>query len=337
VAIFPVTLPGLLALALVVGGLAAAVWRRYPMAYTMALLSIGVFVIQLGSGAMVRCRIEDIGFRSDCVVADLSFIAPFLFEGQRLLTPFTYMFVHADLFHLAGNLFILLTAGPALEERIGSRNFVLIYLAAGLGAAAATVGLWQVGWFEPRAAGLVLPGQEGGGEFSPNVGASGAIFGVLTAFAVLYPREKLPMILPMMFFVFWMPAVTVLLLHLAINVVYLFGYTNVAWWGHFGGFFVGLALAPLLQRHLPARKVAEALQVDTEALRPVARSHMERSALRELERLRTPQTKDDRLLAEAWWEKFLHSAHCPTCGRKLEQKGKDLACPHGDFAVQALR
>jgi len=338
VALLPTTWPALLALALILGGLAAAVWRRYPMAYTMALLCIGVYVVQLGSGAMVRCSLGGLGFRSDCVLAELSFIAPLVAQGDRVLSPFTYMFVHADLLHLAGNLFILLTAGPALEERIGTRNFLVIYLLAGFGAAAATTGLWQLDFFREPQPGDLFPIAGGaGGEFSPNVGASGAIFGVLTAFAALFPREKLPMILPFMFFVFWMPSATVLLLHLALNVVYLFSSTNIAWWGHFAGFFVGLAIAPILHKHLPARKLDEALQVDTEALRPVARTHLERSALRELERLKTPQTKDDRLLAETWWERFLHSAHCPACGRKLEQKGKDLACPYGDFAVRALR
>lgn len=326
VALLPETWPGLLALLVVAGGLAAAVLRRYPMSYSMALLCIAVYVVQLGSQATVRCGL--LGFRTDCVLAELSFIAPVTWGGDRPLTPFTYMFVHADLLHLAGNLFILLTAGPALEERIGSRNFLLIYLAAGLGAAAATVGLWQIGFFAA----------DPGSEFSPNVGASGAIFGVLTAFATLYPRQKLPIILPFMFFVFWMPAVAVLGLHLAINVVYLFSETNVAWWGHFAGFIVGLALAPWLGKHMPALRRRQApLDVDTEALRPLARSHMQRSALHELERLRGNQTPDDRALAEAWWERFVAAAHCPACGSKLRADDGRLVCPRGDYEVRALR
>lgn len=322
-ALLPTTWPALLALAIIAVGLGAAVVRRYPMSYSMALLCIAVFVVQLGSQAVVRCGL--LGLRADCVLVELSFIAPFTAEGDRVLTPLTYMFVHADLLHLAGNLFILLTAGPALEERIGSRNFVVIYLLAGFGAAAATVGLWQVDFFPP------------GGEFSPNVGASGAIFGVLTAFATLYPRERLPMILPFMFFVFWMPAVTVLGLHLAINVVYLFSNTNVAWWGHFAGFIVGLAVAPWLARHMPRKRKGAPLDVDTEALRPLATTHMQRSALRELERLKGNQTHDDRVLAEAWWERFTASAHCPVCGDKLGVSDGSLVCPRGDYTVVAMR
>lgn len=331
VALVPTTWPGWLALAIIAGGLGAAILRRYPMAYTMALLSIGVFVVQLGSRALVPCVIPSIGVRADCVLAELSFIPPFTWGGDRPLTIFTYMFVHADLFHLAGNLFILLTAGPALEERIGSRNFLLIYVAAGLGAALASVGLWQVGFFTD-------PVHGDAEAYSPNVGASGAIFGVLTAFATLFPREKLPMILPFMFFVFWLPSVTVLALHLAINVLYLFSNTTVAWWGHFAGFMVGLAFAPWLGRHLPTqRKRGRRLDVDTEALQPLAQSHMQRSALRELERLKHDHTHDDRVLAETWWERFLAQAHCPRCGAKLHLEGGELVCPRGDYRVVALR
>jgi rhomboid family protein len=313
-------------LVLLAGGLALAAWRRYPVSYTMALLSIGVFVVQLVGPAGCPRQGVDVGgalIRGNCVVAELSFIPALTGVTSRILTPFTYMFVHADLLHIAGNMFMLLTVGPALEERIGHRNFLLVYVAAGLGAAAASVGLWLIGFFQ------------GGQEFSPNVGASGAIFGVLTAFAFLYPREKLPMMMPMMWFVFWLPSVTVLLLYLAFNLVYMFTNSNIAWWGHFAGFLVGLAIAPLIPRRAPtlARAREEQMRVDTEALKPVATTHMQRSALRELERLREPKTPDDRAMAQVWWDRFVAHAHCPACSHKLELRDGALACPKGDFTV----
>ena len=335
-ALLPTTWPAWVALALILAGIAVAVVRRYPMSYAMAMVCIGVFVVQ-SVGPRCVLLVDAQPIRTDCVLAELSFIAPLTWVGERLLTPFTYMFVHADVLHIAGNLFILLTAGPALEERIGSRNFLVIYLLAGLAGAAATLGLWQVGFFHDAASGALFPVAGGaGGEFSPNIGASGAIFGVLTAFATLYPRERLPMILPMMFFVLWMPAVTVLLLYLAINVLYLFSHTNIAWWGHFAGFFVGLAVAPLLAKHLPVRRVNKPLHVDTAALQPLAQTNVQRNALRELDRLREPKTPDDRALAEVWWERFVASAQCPVCSRKMELQEGSLVCPNGDYQVQAV-
>ncbi|MCA1812562.1 MAG: rhomboid family intramembrane serine protease, partial [Halobacteriales archaeon] len=309
-------------------GLALAVWRRFPMAYTMALLCIGVFVVQIGSqGARIGCAIvtpQGID-RADCVLADLSFIASPFLQGDRLLTPLTYMFVHADILHIAGNMFILLTAGPALEERVGSRNFLLLYIVAGLAGAFATIGLWKVG-FQP---GLMA--------FAPNVGASGAIFGVLTAFAVLAPREKLPMMMPMGFFMFWMPSLFVLLLYLGFNLVYVVSNTNIAWWGHFAGFLVGLALGPVLVGKLkPAARGGKPVNVDVEALRPLARTHMQRSALAELQRLQAGQTHDDAQLQQVWLERFGHAARCPECEAAMVWDGGTLACPQGHVRVAAV-
>jgi membrane associated rhomboid family serine protease len=327
-ALVPTTTPALLALAMLVAGLAVALWRRFPMSYTMALLSLGVFVLEMagrfGAGACGLQQGSAVVLRADCVLVELSFIpGPFL-DGQRLLTPFTYMFVHADILHIVGNMFILLTAGPALEERVGSRNFLLVYLAAGLAAAAATLG-------------LIFARFPGVGLLTPNVGASGAIFGVLTAFAVLYPRERLPMMMPMGFFVFWMPSFYVLLLYLGFNLVYILSSTTIAWWGHFAGFLVGLAAAPLLQGRLPKRRRTEPVRVDVDALRALAHTHFQRSALHELQRLQHAQTPDDAALADVWWERFLQSAHCPQCHAKLRLEDGTLACPHGDYEVRALR
>ncbi|HEV8359941.1 MAG TPA: rhomboid family intramembrane serine protease [Candidatus Thermoplasmatota archaeon] len=328
-ALFPTTWPALLALAVIGIGWTIAAWRRYPVSFTMAVLCIGVFVVQLATEAFgVGCLLDLPGsglVRGNCVIAELSFIPPATDATSRALTPFTYMFVHADLLHIAGNMLILLTAGPALEERIGSRNFLVIYVLAGLGAAAASVVLWKVDFFTLEQS------------YSPNLGASGAIFGVLTGFAVLFPRERLPMVMPFMFFIIWMQAFWVLMLYLAINLVYVFSHTNIAWWGHFAGFLVGLAVAPLLHNRIPKKRAAQALRVDTEALKPLAQHNVQRSALRELERLAEPKTPDDRALAEAWWERFVLHAQCPQCHHRLEVRDGSLVCPRGDYEVRALR
>lgn len=88
----------------------------------------------------------------------------------RPWTPLTYMFLHAGLMHILFNMIGLYFFGPRLESRIGSRDFILMYVAAGLtGAALSFV-------FEPGAA---------------IVGASGAVFGVLLGFARYWPDERI--------------------------------------------------------------------------------------------------------------------------------------------------
>ena len=85
----------------------------------------------------------------------------------------TYMFVHAGLLHLVGNMLMLYVFGTAVENRMGSRNFILYYLFCGVGAAVFS---------------LLLAGILPVGAF---VGASGAVLGVAVAFAYFWPDAEL--------------------------------------------------------------------------------------------------------------------------------------------------
>jgi membrane associated rhomboid family serine protease len=89
----------------------------------------------------------------------------------RPWTPLTYMFLHAPgLSHILLNMLSLFFFGPRLEERLGGRDFLTLYLIGGLGGAAFSF------FFEPQA---------------PVVGASAAIFAVLLGFAMYWPRERI--------------------------------------------------------------------------------------------------------------------------------------------------
>ena len=88
-------------------------------------------------------------------------------------TFLTYMFVHAGLLHLLGNMFMLWVFGTAVENRMGSRNFILYYLLCGVGAAVFSLAL----------SGIM--------NVSPFVGASGAVLGVALAFAMYWPDAEL--------------------------------------------------------------------------------------------------------------------------------------------------
>jgi len=88
----------------------------------------------------------------------------------------TYMFLHADIWHLAINMLILWFFGPAIEAVWGRRQFLIYYLFTGIGAALCSF----IFSFN-----------------SPIIGASGAIFGILVAYAMMYPDN---MILLFLFF-----------------------------------------------------------------------------------------------------------------------------------------
>ena len=91
-------------------------------------------------------------------------------------TPITYMFTHAGFFHLFFNMIILIFTGPVLEERMGSREFLTYYLVTG-----ALAGIFSV--FAYKAA--------GSGDYLPIIGASGALYAVMLAFATYNPRARI--------------------------------------------------------------------------------------------------------------------------------------------------
>ena len=104
-------------------------------------------------------------------------------NGMRhgyLWQPFTYMFLHGGFTHLLFNMFTLYFLGPETERAMGSKHFLAMYLLSGL-----LGGLGWI-WLSPQPYALC-------------VGASGAIYGVLAAFATLYPRRRLTLLV---FFIF---------------------------------------------------------------------------------------------------------------------------------------
>ncbi|HCC47828.1 MAG TPA: hypothetical protein DEQ38_06895 [Elusimicrobia bacterium] len=99
-------------------------------------------------------------------------LVPFNFIGRLWLwQAVTYIFLHADFWHFLFNAFMLWMLGRLLEPQMGSRKFLLYFLGCGVAAALLTAA-WTPG--SPR----------------PVIGASGAIYGLLGAFAFLFPNSQ---------------------------------------------------------------------------------------------------------------------------------------------------
>ena len=150
------------------------------------------------------------------------------------LTVLTAMFMHSGWAHLLGNLLYLWIFGDNVEHRFGSRVFLVLYLASGLAATAAQIAL------DPDS-------------LIPNLGASGAISGVLGAYLVLFPRNRVNAVF--FFRVVSVPAVVVLGLWIAFQLVNGYGAIaateesvgGVAYGAHVGGFVAGVVLALVLR------------------------------------------------------------------------------------------
>ena len=144
------------------------------------------------------------------------------------LTIFTAMFMHGGWGHIAGNMLYLWIFGDNVEHRFGTARFVAFYLVSGIVATLVQVAM------DPD--GLV-----------PNLGASGAIAGVLGAYLVLFPRNRVNAVFIIR--VVTVPAIVVLGLWIVLQFVNQWGATaateetgGVAYGAHIGGFLAGMAM-----------------------------------------------------------------------------------------------
>jgi membrane associated rhomboid family serine protease len=110
----------------------------------------------------------------------LGLVPMWVLHENRLWQPVTYMFIHAGLFHIIFNMLALWMFGTELERIWGTRFFLKFYFVTGIGAAVITILLSLVPFLPTRA----LYGAD-------IVGASGAIYGVLLAYALYFPERKI--------------------------------------------------------------------------------------------------------------------------------------------------
>ena|GEM_PF-1445320 len=134
----------------------------------------------------------------------------------------SYMFLHAGIGHLFGNLAILYILGDNVEEKVGIKKFIFLYFASGIAG-----GIAQA--FSPN-------------QSLPVIGASGAVAGIMAAYWVMFPFIRVRMVIffkPFYFGIKWYFGIWLLY-----NVVMsLTGVGNVAWYCHLGGFLTGLVVA----------------------------------------------------------------------------------------------
>ncbi len=142
--------------------------------------------------ALIFMAMNLIGPVGDWFVGHLALFNPEspLFHSWQTVT---YMFLHGDFTHLFFNMFALWMFGRTLESTLGSPRFLTYFLVCGIGAALLQMG---VAWLEYEAA----VSRYGFGAYDllmmPTVGASGAVFGLLLAFGVLYPNAVILLLIP---------------------------------------------------------------------------------------------------------------------------------------------
>lgn len=133
-----------------------------PAVLNLLIANVAVFTLQLVSGVVAQVRFDRLfGLVPYEVVHHL-----FLWQLA------TYMFLHGGMLHIAFNMLALYMIGPPLEELWGTPKFLRFYFITGIGAGICST--------------VVSPNS-----MIPTIGASGAIYGLLLAYGVLFPRQTL--------------------------------------------------------------------------------------------------------------------------------------------------
>ena len=208
--------------------------QRVPvMTRTLIVANVLAFLFELSQGEAMQEFLRDWGVVPGRLFAAISDVTAL---PRELLTVFTSLFLHGGWLHLIGNMWYLWIFGDNVEDTMGPWRFLAFYLSTGFVAALLHS--------------TVMPGSP-----IPTIGASGAIAGVLGAYALRFPRARVMTLIPIFFF-FQVVAVPALVV-LGIWFVFQFiagamslgsGSGGVAWWAHIAGFAYGFIVMGVFTR-----------------------------------------------------------------------------------------
>ena len=106
----------------------------------------------------------------------------------RIWQPLTHMFMHGGFWHICFNMYTFFFFGTMLERTLGSKKFLWFYFITGFGAVALHM---LVQWLQVRAGANVAAIYQ-----TPVLGASGAVYGVLIGYAMLFPNDRMTLLFP---------------------------------------------------------------------------------------------------------------------------------------------
>ncbi len=310
---FEPSVVSLVACAIMVGTLVVAFLRKITLTYAIIIGNFFVLLISLFYRSEI---INELGFRSVYLSLELF---------PNIYTLFTSMFVHSDFIHILGNMFVFFFMGVAFEQRIGAKRFLVIYLITGV-CGALTHSLLNIG------------------SAVPLVGASGAIFGILGAFAFAYPRDEVVMPIPIgiMFIMRIKVIYAAILFAIFETVIVTFsGPTTTAHFAHLGGLASGVVLAAVLLRRqtrgtrqanqtnpLDYMQIKRTDSINVSNLKHLVKTPEQTKILQRIEKENVLQVRD------MWLDHFLEKVTCPVCNRPLSHAGRKIWCEQDHFETE---
>ena len=292
--------------AIMVGVYPFALWHKISFTTATIIANAVIFIIYYGP--------QSVDLYMD-VVGTLGFDNTSLKTGEGLWGLYTHMYIHADPLHVFFNMFILYLMGVPFEQRVGWKWMAVIYWGTGVLGGAAINGA------------LTLP------EEILGIGASAAISGIIGAFAMMYPNDRIPMVIIFIILPRVQVAFGALVFVLFQTFMALVSSTlpydlgNIGWTAHLAGFMVGVVIGWVLARKgveapTPGAALGRRLdRLDYERMRPLARKPANEQRLDALMGEDIPEVK------EVLLEDLVSRVRCPECDSIIMMhKGHTLRC-----------
>lgn len=286
-------------LTIIIGSFILPFWKKLSVCHVVIITNFFLYFLMVGAHILSSGVVSDTPSRQ--VIEELGYSqSTFL---QRPYTLLTALYVHGSVIHVMMNMLFLALIGAPFEDRVGAKLFFLIYILSGTAASLFS------------------------GIFTPNVygiGASGAIFGIMGAFALKYPHDEIPFFLIFIF----LPRVPVYI------AVFTYGGIETAYaasgiqdgvghMAHVGGLVAGIFLATAFLR----KEVKEEKYFDSIIFKEIADETKNEDYMRIAIEIEKADEEDVR---NAWLEEFFEKVKCPRCTTgKLRMDKEGIKCGCG--------
>lgn len=318
----------ILAIIIMISSLVIAFLKKWMITYALIIANFLVFVLTILFESDIIGIISINQVTGELIIdpAGLGFRPIYLtYEySPQLYTLFTSMFVHGSIPHIFGNMFIFLFLGLAFEQRVGSKNFLAIYLISGV-----------CGTVAHSMMNLNFPDN-----YITLIGASGAIFGIMGAFAFSYPRDEVVLPIPMgIMLIMRIKVIYAVIIFAAMEtiIVMVDVQDSTAHFAHLGGLIGGFILAAVLlgkqKKHTKSgetiyydqQRMQQKQDIDFTKLEKLAKTPEQKEIIDKIRNETVPQVQN------IWLGHFLEKVKCPKCDGSLKHKDGDIWCENCDY------
>lgn len=316
--ILPLHWSSILAICIMIGVLIFSYFKKWMITHGLIIANFVVFFITVFFYKEIV-----FGYVNGAFGAGLAFKPIYLSveNSPQLYTLFTSMFIHADFLHIFGNIIVFFFIGIAFENRIGWKKFIIIYILSGI-------------------CGTITHSLMNPGSSTPLIGASGAIFGIMGAFAFSHPRDEI--VMPVVFIITRVKVIYGVLIFALLEtfIVILSVQDQTAHFAHFGGLIGGFIIAAIILRnkrtHTKEGKTIyydsfadrKLKNIDFSTLKKLADTPGLKEMLEKIEKETIPQVQ------EMWLERFIEKAVCPKCKNKLNYFEGKVWCENCKFKTK---